>query len=258
MKMDGGWEDHLHTSFYGEHVLFPGLLLTSFGTFVTASAITILICLAERSLTFALSQHWSPFRAVRQSRARTSLWRASLYWMATLLRLCVLRATSRASHSLCTVRRLYMLLSMTFHVWLITIIVTSLAVGQFFIEYYDLSHSPEHRDAYYLLSPTSSPKRHRPRAKSKPAGLFIHPNESNLARADAAAVELGLHGSTERVSSYRVSADDGDGVPMWEHGSGRDVARTLLGGNAHAHARSDSQSKLFRVADSDSDDDGRP
>lgn len=39
------------------------------------------------SLTFAVSRHWIPFRAVRQSRARSALWRAALYAVATLLRL---------------------------------------------------------------------------------------------------------------------------------------------------------------------------
>ena len=107
MQMDG-WEDYLHTSFYGEHVLFPGLRLTSFGAFICAALLAAALCLLERyvialthsltsrfsnyatpsSLTFALSRHWSPFRAVRQSRSRRALWRAGLYAVATLLRLC--------------------------------------------------------------------------------------------------------------------------------------------------------------------------
>jgi hypothetical protein len=47
MHMDG-WADHLHISFYGEHALFPGLRLTSLGTFITAAALALLICFAER------------------------------------------------------------------------------------------------------------------------------------------------------------------------------------------------------------------
>src|SRR6266702_2516844 len=47
MKMDG-WEDYLHTSFYGEHVLFPGLRLTSFGTFTCAAFLAAALCLLER------------------------------------------------------------------------------------------------------------------------------------------------------------------------------------------------------------------
>ena len=107
MQMEG-WEDYLHTSFYGEHVLFPGLRLTSFGAFIGAALLAAALCLLERyvivsyshtlslpiqgtpsSLTFALSRHWSPFRSVRQSRSRRALWRAGLYAIATLLRLCV-------------------------------------------------------------------------------------------------------------------------------------------------------------------------
>ena len=40
------------------------------------------------SLTFAHTRHWTPCRAVRQSRARSALWRAGLYSLATFLRLC--------------------------------------------------------------------------------------------------------------------------------------------------------------------------
>ncbi|KAI0308359.1 hypothetical protein B0F90DRAFT_162270 [Multifurca ochricompacta] len=227
MKMDG-WEDHLHTSFYGEHVLFAGLRLTSFGTFISAAILSAAICLIERLLTFALSRNWAPFRVFRQSRVHNALWRAGLYAAATLLRL------------------LYMLLSMTFHVWLILIIVLSLAAGQFIIDYFEHPHNPDRR---------------KRKSRSKPVGLFIHPNDSNLARADAVAVELGLHGSAERVKGPRTSSDSDVAGSMWEQGRGRDAARALLGSakqvhmNAHAHSRSDSQQKLFQVGDSGSESD---
>ncbi len=102
------------------------------------------------------------------------------------------------------------------------------------------------------------------RSRTKPTGLFIHPNDSNLARADAVAVELGLHGSTEHVSvaAGRTSSDSEDHGRTWERGRGRDAARTLLGGpqQAHtsvrAHAKSDSQQMLFQVGDSGSESDG--
>ncbi|KAI9444634.1 hypothetical protein H4582DRAFT_832619 [Lactarius indigo] len=252
MKMDG-WEDYLHTSFYGEHVLFPGLRLKSLGAFICAAFLAAALCLLERSLTFALSRHWSPFRAVRQSRTRRALWRSGLYAVATLLRL------------------LYMLLSMTFHVWLILIIVLSLAAGQFFIEYFEQPHDSDHRHprpahsaCHIALSSSSPPPAMRKaRSRGKPAGLFIHPNESNLARADAVAVELGLHGSTEHVSvgAARASSDSDDNGETWERGRGRDAARALLGGaqqehtNVRAHAKSDSQRMLFQVGDSGSESD---
>ena len=98
------------------------------------------------------------------------------------------------------------------------------------------------------------------RSRTKPAGLFIHPNNSNLARADAVAVELGLHGSTEHVSvcPARTSSDSDDQGQMWGHDHGRDAARALLGSapqvhtGARTYARSDSQQRLFQVGDSGS------
>lgn len=51
MHMDG-WEDFLHFSFLGEHVLFKMLPLNSFANFFWGSVLTILICLAERYLLF--------------------------------------------------------------------------------------------------------------------------------------------------------------------------------------------------------------
>jgi len=96
------------------------------------------------------------------------------------------------------------------------------------------------------------------RGKVKPAGLFIHPNNSNLARADAAAVELGLHRSTDRVEALRTSCDsDDDVMAAWGQGRGRDAARNLLRGATRrptrSHSRSESQRKLFQVGDSESD-----
>ncbi|KAI0299775.1 hypothetical protein BC826DRAFT_906038 [Russula brevipes] len=247
MHMDG-WADHLHISFYGEHALFPGLRLTSLGTFITAAALALLICLAERYVWSSLC-HQVPIRAIRQSCAHTALWRAGLYAVVTLLRL------------------LYMLLSMTNHAWLILVIVLSLAAGQFFIEYYEQT-GPIHPQitastAYHRLPlPPSPPRMRRARGKTKPAGLFIHPNNSNLARADAVAVELGLHTSAERVSMLRSSSDSEDkGPTMWEHGRGRDATRALFGSihqartNLQAHSRSDPEQRPFRVGESGSESD---
>jgi len=241
MQMDG-WEDRLHTSFLGEHVLFEGLRLTSFSSFFWAVLLTLLLCFAERSLTLALTRHWSPFRSIRRSRLRNALWRTGLYWVVTLLRL------------------LYMLISMTFHVGLILVTVTALSIGQFVIEYLEQPQQTNFRDSYRLHEPLLSPEtfdkprsppstRPRSKSKSKPSSIFIHPNNSNIARADAAAVEMGLHGSTENVKASTYP----DEASAWEHGKGRDVARELLGGSK-VHARSESQHKLFRIADGESDD----
>ena len=49
MMMDGGWEDHLHWGYLGEHVLVAGLHLDSAWSFFLASILTIFICASERS-----------------------------------------------------------------------------------------------------------------------------------------------------------------------------------------------------------------
>ena len=49
MIMDGGWEDHLHWGYLGEHVLVAGLRLDSAWSFFLASVFTIFICASERS-----------------------------------------------------------------------------------------------------------------------------------------------------------------------------------------------------------------
>jgi hypothetical protein len=169
-----------------------------------------------------------------------------------------------------------MLLSMTFHIWLILVIVLSLTFGQLLIEYYEQEphddHSPlattHQKNTYNVTLPTSQspPPPHRMMMirkargnKVKPAGLFIHPNNSNLARADAAAVELGLHRSTERVEALRTSSDSDydDVMASWGQGRGRDAARNLLRSatqrQTRSHSRSESQEKLFQVGDSESD-----
>ncbi|EIM92618.1 uncharacterized protein STEHIDRAFT_89777 [Stereum hirsutum FP-91666 SS1] len=248
---EGSWEDRLHISFIGEHVLFPGLRLDSWGHFVGASLLTTTFCLCERLVTLALMRHWAPFRYVRRSRLRTALWRTVLYWIVTLLRL------------------LYMLISMTFHVGLILVLVSALSVGQFGIEYIgEQPPSPNFEHAYRLdsdplLHPASSPTsldkpQHppstRPRAKSrcKPSSIFIHPNDSNIARADAVAVEMGIHGDTDRVRGSNTYTDTRG--TAWEHGKGRDVARDMMAG-AKQHSRSGSRQALFRIQDADSEDD---
>lgn len=63
----------------------------------------------------------------------------------------------------------------------------------------------------------------RPRSKSKPDDIFIHPTQSNIARADAFAMQLGLAGETERVQGFKVPEDTG-----WEVGKGKDFAREML------------------------------
>ncbi|KAH9854279.1 hypothetical protein C2E23DRAFT_858456 [Lenzites betulinus] len=227
--MEGGWEDHLHWKFLGEHVLVFGLRLDSPWSFFVASCLTACVCLSERLLTFAVSKKWDPFHFRRSSRLGTALWQTCLYWLVTFDRL------------------LYMLIGMTFSFGLIVVAVTCLAIGQFVIEYLDSEQMKEPllRDSLddsipfsqgsaspsssYPPAPTARTNAvtTRPRSKSKPESIFIHPNHSNLARADAAAASLGLAGDTERVKANVYPADE----DPWEHGKGRDVARELLLGH---------------------------
>ncbi|OCH95730.1 hypothetical protein OBBRIDRAFT_499489 [Obba rivulosa] len=222
MKMDG-WQDYLHFSFLGEHILFPSLRLDSSWNFIVASVITIVICSIERLLTYGISVHWDPLR-LRNSRLRNAAWRTCLYWLVTFVRL------------------LYMLIAMTFNAWLLVITVTALSAGQFTIELLETpklqpaeerllsSHHEYDRSSQEYSSPIGietypPPMSSRPRSRTKPESIFIHPAESNLARADAAAVNLGLSGDTELVKANEYPADE----DSWELGKGKDVARALLG-----------------------------
>jgi hypothetical protein len=65
----------------------------------------------------------------------------------------------------------------------------------------------------------------RPRSKSKPENIFIHPTQSNIVRADAFALQLGLAGETERVQAPELE-DTG-----WEVGKGKEFAREMLIGS---------------------------
>lgn len=88
----------------------------------------------------------------------------------------------------------------------------------------------------------------RPRSKSKPEDIFIHPAESNIARADAVALELGLAGSTERVQGYSYTKEE----PPWEMGKGKDMARAILLGAKKTPPPSPRE-PFFINEDSDSD-----
>ncbi|KAF8665336.1 hypothetical protein AX16_000355 [Volvariella volvacea WC 439] len=135
-----------------------------------------------------------------------------------------------------------MLISMSFHLGLLFVITTALGFAQFFIElhktkahseYENLSHHPidsprtplVQENPYALRTVTSNISGTRPRSRSKPDAIFIHPNDSNIARADAAALELGIGGDTEYVKGDVYTHEPA----RWETGAGRDMARALLG-----------------------------
>jgi len=137
---------------------------------------------------------------------------------------------------------------MTFHVGLILIIVASLSVGQLAIELHNIPRPhPFYRveaDISQPLLPQERPKT-RPRSRSKPDDIFIHPTQSNIARADAAAMELGLAGETDRVRGFKVQENS-----AWEAGKGRDLARGMLLGFNKSPSQESLQIKDATYSDS--------
>ncbi|KAI6031522.1 hypothetical protein BKA83DRAFT_4201556 [Pisolithus microcarpus] len=206
-----GWVDYLHVSFFGEHVLFHWLRLDSFWTFCLSSVLVAMICLVERFLTAFSGKKTRP-RWASHSRFACASWDASLYGLVTLFRV------------------LYMLIIMSYQAGIIAVVVISLSVGQFFVEYH-LNYVRAADSDRLVSEPLLGYPAERlgVRAKSKPAAIFIHPYESNLARADAAALELGIAGDTELVAGNRLP-DDG----AWECGKGSIVARELFGGSSQS------------------------
>ncbi|KAI6135507.1 hypothetical protein EDD17DRAFT_685688 [Pisolithus thermaeus] len=206
-----GWVDYLHFSFFGEHVLFHSLRVDSFWTFFLSSVLVAVICLVERFLTAFSSKKFRP-RWASRSQVACASWDASLYGLVTLFRV------------------LYMLVIMSYQAGIIAVAVISLSVGQFLVEYH-LNHARAADSDRLVNEPLlGNPVEHLGvRAKSKPAAIFIHPYESNLARADAAALELGIAGDTELVAGNRLP-DDG----AWENGKGSIVARELFGKNSQS------------------------
>ncbi|TDL26342.1 hypothetical protein BD410DRAFT_783373 [Rickenella mellea] len=249
MDMDG-WQDRLHFSFLGEHVLFGELRLRSYYSFLVASVLTFAICLFERCLTYAISTHWQPVNSLNRSRSGRALWRSTLYGMATFSRL------------------FYMLVSMTFHIGLILVIVTSLAAGQFVIEYLDgPTHDPQSETADQIMmhepllgsGPSSYEDRPavlesglttRPRAKStksKPGNIFIHPSASNLARADAFAQQLGIGGDAKDVQNPEPTKAEARANRRWDD-AGIASPQEVIG-----HRRK--SSSMYKIGDPDDDDD---
>lgn len=116
-------------------------------------------------------------------------------------------------------------------------------MGQFIVEYYNHPRPMESEsERWYATTPfywtntwtihsvqepllDFATRRRKIRTKSRPDSIFIHPTHSNLARADAAALELGIAGDTELVKGNRPLD-----YQAWEHGKGKDVARQLFGG----------------------------
>jgi len=152
-----------------------------------------------------------------------------------------------------------MLIAMTCHLGLIFTIVITLSTAQFVIELQNLpklslpqsTHDMHNSVTQPLLAreesvyPLKSVKT-RPRSKSKPGDIFIHPAQSNISRADAVAQGLGISGDTDRVKGHSYTKDE----PAWEIGKGRDIAREILHGSKK---KKSSEGSFYIGNDSDSD-----
>jgi hypothetical protein len=228
MDMDG-WVDYLHVEFLGEHILFRSLRLKSLWSFTLATIVITIVCLGERLLTVVLNKKIRP-STVRNSRLATAAWRSSVYGFVTFLRL------------------LYMLIAMSNQLGAIAVVVIALSIGQFAIEYteYQDPNPDEQEEPLLRASFTSRHPIGRRRTRSKPDNIIIHPRESNLARADAVALELGIAGDTELVQGNRADGQS------WQLGKGRDVAREAFGG-PQGHRLTDSDADVFDVGDDDGD-----
>ncbi|KZP25380.1 hypothetical protein FIBSPDRAFT_950401 [Athelia psychrophila] len=124
---------------------------------------------------------------------------------------------------------------MSYNLGLIAVTVTALAAGQFVIEYLQVIPSTSSRSmslqrSYHLdddepllgvRTPDDSPtpprvqhKRAATKPKNKPDGIFIHPNESNIIRADTIALEMSSTRDAELVKSPTQAPEK---LP-WEQG----------------------------------------
>ena len=107
-----------------------------------------------------------------------------------------------------------------------------------------LQMSPSFQYTPPAVSEQAAPPTTRPRSKSKPDEIFIHPKHSNIARAEVIAIRMGLGTENEYVdsSSYTYpgspsqNQNNDTSAPSnrrgWGRGNARDVARGLLVGSS--------------------------
>jgi hypothetical protein len=265
--------DYLHLAFASDPVLLPGLELRDSASFFIAAVIAVVVCVSERFLTLAQDRRWTPSVSIRRSKFQTAVWRAGVYWWATFLRLMYMIIAMSCHLGLIFIIATTLALTQLFidlyrsssggdadereHMQMHYSLVNA-APGS-----YDLPSSTsttmpisrsmngtgssitrDHRSSASTSTSTSTStvtSTTRPRSKSKPDHIFIHPAQSNLARADAMAQQLGLSGETEMVKvvglGLELGQDDQDTrtngnagmAKEWREGKGRGVARALMG-----------------------------
>lgn len=117
-----------------------------------------------------------------------------------------------------------MLIAMTFNISLILVIVISLSFSQLILVELQDIRSADAR-LYGTIPPLLDSHGHimnvRSRPRPRPDSIYIHPSESNIARADAIALELGK----ELGVSVENGHKEGEG---WQPGRGEDAAMALL------------------------------
>ncbi|KAF5332510.1 hypothetical protein D9611_005114 [Ephemerocybe angulata] len=301
----------LHWSWNSEHVLFSFIVVRGPLSFGLASLMLIVFCVTERIIT---SYHESSNAAYPQNsnRWRVALRKSLLYWIAMVFRLFymlaamtfnmgLILATSLATTQLfLDLRSKPHLTHHSTHLHDFTEADSSTDAEPLLYQPRSSTgsasrgqgphpHSSSGSTFVALESMTPTPPTTRPRSKSKPDDIFIHPAESNVARADLLAMQLGLAGDTERVSKLPEYSPVGpEGTSKnWEVGRGRDVARELLlnpghkqnasvtatpkpqqprppnSGHGQLHQRSGSfqigaHSDSESASEDESEDDGRP
>ncbi|VDB84166.1 unnamed protein product [Peniophora sp. CBMAI 1063] len=226
------WQGSLHSGFLGEHILVKEIRLTSFASFLWASLVTILICASERALTLVLAQRRIPYFVIgagRRGRVQVALWRTLLYWVATMLRM------------------FYMLIAMSFHVGLILIMVTTLSIGQFFIEY--LGEPPEAalpvRNGYRRadIEPLTPNGLASPSIDERDSLLLTHPRSKSSSRP---AVDM-HYPPRSGVPPDMPGPPSAISTSALPDSSFQDVRR-------ETHHRTNSQARLMRgIPDEDSD-----
>ncbi|KAH8835590.1 hypothetical protein DL96DRAFT_1574846 [Flagelloscypha sp. PMI_526] len=226
----------LHFTFDGEYVLLPGLQIDSWLGFLIACILTVVICFLERLVTTLMEFGWSP-SSLQYNRRRLALAKTGLFWLATLLRL------------------LYMIIAMSQNAMLLVLIATSLSIAQF-IKELRIPSQPNPSDSQYHELPDAPSETNmllpstRPRSRSKPDELFIHPLQSNVARADATAIRMGLESDTENVVQPTYGHD-----ASWQAGAGRDAARQAFASSGlQENGRSHPDSQPFNLGEDSEDD----
>ncbi|ELU39445.1 Ctr domain-containing protein [Rhizoctonia solani AG-1 IA] len=218
-----------HTKFDGSAFIFPSLRITSWPTFAAACFITSAICLSERYLTYLISTKRTPFQSHRP--AAIALFRSAMYWVNIHAYCNVIPPGVRIIELIVGADR------SDISSRLILATVTSLSIGQFFIELQEAKSSTTATESYHPLRDsvdldnepyTDPPTSLFPFTPSSRAG------QSEVTQIRAPITETGISQSSlltphyrappRKVVAFEVSANTDIGT-----GNGRERAREIMG-----------------------------